>query len=485
MPLELRDLSLLKTHAFFCGEWRSAASGKTFAVTNPADGSLIANVPSLEALEVRSAIEAAKAAMSSWAALPAVERSRILHEWYRLLVANTEDLARILTAEQGKPLPEARAEIAYGASYIQWYAEEAKRIYGETIPAPSADRRIVVIRQPVGVCAAITPWNFPNAMIARKVAPALAAGCAILVKPASQTPLSALALAELALRAGLPPALLSILTGSAKEVGGELVANPSVRKLTFTGSTEVGIQLMRGCAETVKKVTMELGGNAPFLVFEDADLDAAVEGVMVSKFRNSGQTCVCTNRILVQESVAATFVQKLNLAMQSLRVGPGDEPGVNQGPLIDTAAVQKVRDLIADAVRHGARVVCGGKTHALGGTYFEPTLLDHCTPAMRIAREEIFGPVAPVFTFRDEAEAISLANETEYGLAAYFYSRDIGRVWRVAEALETGMVGINTGLISNAAAPFGGVKYSGLGREGSSHGIEDYLSIKYLCMAGI
>jgi len=485
MPLELRDLSLLKTHAFFCGEWRSAASGKTFAVTNPADGSLIASVPSLEALEVRSAIEAAKAAMSSWAALPAVERSRILHEWYRLLVANTEDLARILTAEQGKPLPEARAEIAYGASYIQWYAEEAKRIYGETIPAPSADRRIVVIRQPVGVCAAITPWNFPNAMIARKVAPALAAGCAILVKPASQTPLSALALAELALRAGLPPALLSILTGSAKEVGGELVANPSVRKLTFTGSTEVGIQLMRGCAETVKKVTMELGGNAPFLVFEDADLDAAVEGVMVSKFRNSGQTCVCTNRILVQESVAATFVQKLNLAMQSLRVGPGDEPGVNQGPLIDTAAVQKVRDLIADAVQHGARVVCGGKPHALGGTYFEPTLLDHCTPAMRIAREEIFGPVAPVFTFRDEAEAISLANETEYGLAAYFYSRDIGRVWRVAEALETGMVGINTGLISNAAAPFGGVKYSGLGREGSSHGIEDYLSIKYLCMAGI
>lgn len=485
MKLSLADPELLKTKALCAGRWADAPTGEAFPVLNPADGSEIARVPSLGAEETRAAIEAARAAMPEWAARTAAERAAVLKEWFRLLIAHKEDLARILTAEQGKPLAEARGEIAYGASYVEWFAEEARRIYGETIPAATGNSRIVVIRQPVGVCAAITPWNFPNAMITRKVAPALAAGCAILVKPASQTPLSALALAELALRAGLPPALLSVLTGKASEIGGALVASPDVRKLTFTGSTATGIHLMRGCADTVKKVTMELGGNAPFIVFEDADLDAAVTGLMASKFRNSGQTCVCANRVIVQESVAGLFVEKLKTAVASLRVGPGDGEGIDQGPLIDRPALEKVIELIADATQLGARVACGGNPHSLGGTFFEPTILEGSTASMRVAREEIFGPVAPVFTFRDEAEAIRLANATEFGLAAYFYSRDLGRVWRVAEAIEAGMVGINTGMISNATAPFGGVKFSGSGREGSRHGIEDYLNWKYLCMAGI
>jgi succinate-semialdehyde dehydrogenase/glutarate-semialdehyde dehydrogenase len=408
-----------------------------------------------------------------------------LHRWYELTLSHLEDLALILTTEQGKPLAEARAEIRYGASYLEWFAEEAKRINGDLIPAPSSDRRILVLKQPVGVCAAITPWNFPNAMLARKVAPALAAGCSMLVKPASQTPFSALALAELALRAGLPPALFSVLTGAARVVGSALVESPVVRKLTFTGSTEVGKILLRESAATVKKVTMELGGNAPFLVFADADLDAAVEGILASKFRNSGQTCVCANRILVEESVRPALLDKLLPAVRSLRLGPGTQEGVNQGPLIDESARTKVGEYVADALAQGATLCCGGEVPEGPGYFYQPTILDGCHPGMALAREEIFGPVAPIFSFSSEQEAIELANATEVGLAAYFYSRDIGRIWRVAEALEVGMVGINTGLISNAMAPFGGIKESGLGREGSKYGIGEFLDIKYLCLAGL
>jgi succinate-semialdehyde dehydrogenase/glutarate-semialdehyde dehydrogenase len=423
--------------------------------------------------------------MSLWKSEPATKRASILRAWHELVVANTHDLAAILTAEQGKPLTEARAEIAYAAAYIEWFAAEAVRMEGEILPAPSGDKRILVLKEPVGVCAAITPWNFPAAMVTRKVAPALAAGCAILVKPASQTPLSSLALATLALRAGLPRGLFSVLTGSAATIGAALTSSPIVRKLSFTGSTEIGKTLIRDCAATVKRVTMELGGNAPFIVFEDADLEAAVEGLMVSKFRASGQTCVCANRILVHSSVVLRFTELLVGVVSKLVVGPGTKDGVTQGPLIDEAAVVKVESLIGDAISLGANVIAGGKRHSLGGFYFEPTILSGCTPAMALAQEEIFGPVAPIFTFTSEEEAVALANASAVGLAAYFYSRDLARVWRVAEALECGMVGVNTGMISNAAAPFGGIKESGYGREGSRHGINDYLSLKYVCVAGL
>lgn len=483
--LSLSESRLLRSQAYFGGEWKNAASGKTVVVRNPSTGETLAEVPSLDAVEVGEAIAFAQTAMKEWQARTALERSKILRRWFDLMIAHTDDLAKILTAEQGKPLTEAKGEIAYGAAYLEWFAEEAKRIYGDTIPEPSGDRRIVVIKQPVGVCAAITPWNFPNAMIARKIAPALAAGCAMVVKPAMQTPLSALALAVLAEEAGLPPGLFSVVTGDARIVGGELTANPLVRKLTFTGSTAIGKVLIKQCADTVKKVTMELGGNAPFIVFADADLDAAVAGVMASKFRNTGQTCVCVNRLFIHAAVAAEFSAKLTQAVQKLKVGDGFEGGVEQGPLIDEKALMKVEELVADATSKGAKVLTGGSRHLRGGTFYEPTILDGCTTNMELAQEEIFGPVAPIFTFETEAEVIQLANDTSVGLASYFYSRDIGRIWRVAEALEYGMVGINTGLISNAMAPFGGVKESGMGREGSKYGIEDYLTIKYLCLAGL
>lgn len=485
MSLNLRNPELLCEGAYFAGGWRESRGGKKFAVRNPATGEVLAEVPSLSAEEVEEAIDFAVQAMVAWQRTTCLERAAILRRWYELLLANQEDLALLLTLEQGKPLSESRAEILYGASYLEWFAEEAKRIYGETIPAPAGDRRILVLRQPVGLCAAITPWNFPNAMITRKVGPALAAGCAMLLKPASATPLSALALAKLAEEAGLPAGLYSVLTGSAGVIGPVLTRSGKVRKLSFTGSTEVGKVLLRECADTVKKVTMELGGNAPFLVFPDADLPAAVEGLLASKFRNSGQTCVCVNRILVAEEVQEEFLRLLVPAVEALRVGPGTEPGVQQGPLIDEAAVTKVEELLGDALRQGAALCCGGGRHALGGTFFQPTVLTNCTPAMQLAREEIFGPVAAVFSFRSEAEAIALANATEVGLASYFYGRDVGRIWRVAEALEYGMVGVNTGLISNAMAPFGGIKESGMGREGSRHGIADYLHLKYICLAGL
>jgi len=423
--------------------------------------------------------------MKAWQARTVLERSRILRRWFDLLVENTEDLALILTSEQGKPLAEAKGEIAYGASYLEWFAEEAKRIDGDLIAPPSNDRRILVLRQPVGVCAAITPWNFPNAMLARKVAPALAAGCAMVCKPASQTPLSALALAELGERAGLPPGLFSVLTGPSAEIGEAFTSSPIVRKLTFTGSTAVGKKLMAACAGTVKKVTMELGGNAPFIVFDDADLDAAVEGAMASKYRNTGQTCVCANRLLVQSGVYEAFAEKLVAAVRKLRVGNGLDSGVTQGPLIEGKAVEKVELLVGEAVGKGARILLGGRKHALGGTFYEPTVLADATPAMALAQEEIFGPVAPLFRFETEEEAVALANDTSVGLASYFYTRDLSRIWRVAEALEYGMAGVNTGAISNAMAPFGGVKESGLGREGSKYGIEDYLVLKYVCLAGL
>ena len=454
-------------------------------VHDPADGAALGSVPSLSAEEVARGITTAEQAMARWKKESALGRSRILNRWFDLIVEHTDDLVAILTAEQGKPLAEARGEIAYAASFIEWFVSEVTRIEGEIIPSPSTDRRIMVLKEPVGVCAAITPWNFPSAMVTRKVAPALAAGCAILVKPASQTPLSALALAELALRAGLPPGLFSVVTGKASIVGSALTASPVIRKLSFTGSTEVGKSLIRDCAGTVKRVTMELGGNAPFIVFEDADLEAAVEGLMISKFRGSGQTCVCANRLLIHEKIVAPFTELLVAAVGKLRVGPGTESGVSQGPLIDTAAVQNLERLIGNAVAMGAAVLSGGKRHELGGNFFQPTVLSGCTSTMALSSEEIFGPIAPIFTFASESEAIALANATEFGLAGYFYSRDLARVWRVAEALECGMVGVNTGVISNAAAPFGGIKESGYGREGSRHGINDYLSLKYICLAGL
>jgi len=483
MP-DMKNPELLRNACLIGAEWRTS-SASSIKVHNPASGVLVGSVPDFGAAETRAAIDAAQAAFGPWKARTAAERARILKRWFELMMENQEDLARLMTAEQGKPLAEARGEIAYAASFIEWFAEEARRVYGEVIPSPLPDRRLIVIRQPVGVCAAITPWNFPSAMITRKAAPALAAGCTMVVKPAEQTPLSALALAWLGQQAGIPPGVLNIVTGDPVAIGGELTANPKVLKLSFTGSTEVGRLLMAQCAPTIKKMSLELGGNAPFIVFDDADLDAAVAGAMVSKYRNAGQTCVCANRFLVQESVQEAFAEKLAAAVTALKVGDGSEDGVTQGPLIDAPALAKVEELLADAVAGGARVVCGGNRHARGGTFFEPTVVSGARPSMRIAREEIFGPVAPIYAFKDEADAIRMANDTEYGLAAYFFSRDIARAWRVAEALDYGMVGINSGLISNEVAPFGGVKQSGLGREGSHHGIDEYLEIKYLAMAGL
>ncbi len=481
--MKLDDKSLLKEQCYINGEWVGAS--ETIDVTNPATGEVIATVPKMGAAETRKAIEGAYAAKKEWAARTAKERSGILRRWFDLQMENQEDLAQILTAEQGKPLAESRGEIAYGASFTEYYAEEAKRVYGETIPTHKADARIIVTREPIGVTAAITPWNFPNAMIARKVAPALAAGCSMVCKPATETPLSALALAALGERAGIPAGIFSVVVGKSSEIGGEMTSNPMVRLLTFTGSTEVGKLLMEQCASTIKKVDLELGGNAPFIVFDDADLDAAVAGAMISKYRNSGQTCVCANRILVQDGVYDAFAEKLAGAVMNLKVGAGVEVGVTQGPLINDAAIEKIEEHIVDAVNQGAEVAVGGKRHDLGGTFYQPTVLTNVTTKMLVTREETFGPVAPLFRFKTEEEAIEMANDTPYGLAAYFYSRDIGRCWRVAEALESGMVGINEGLISTEVAPFGGVKESGLGREGSPHGIEEYTEIKYMLMGGL
>ncbi len=481
----LKDSSLLRQQAYVNGQWCAADSGATVDIKNPANSALLGSVPVMGQAETRRAIVAAEEAGKAWAARTAGERSRILRAWYDLLLANQEDLALILTSEQGKPLAEARGEIAYAASYIEWFAEEGKRAYGDIIPPNLADRRIVALKQPVGVCAAITPWNFPTAMIARKAAAALAAGCTMLVKPAPQTPFSALALALLGERAGIPAGVFSIITGDAQAIGGEICSNPVVRKLSFTGSTATGIKLMQQCAPTLKKLSLELGGNAPFIVFDDADVDAAVAGAMASKYRNSGQTCVCANRFLIQDGIYERFASKLAEAVGKLVLGSGMDAGVTQGPLIDNNAVCKVETLLADATGKGARVLCGGQRSALGGTFFEPTIVADLTPEMRMAREEIFGPVAPLFRFKTEEEAIRMANDTEFGLAAYFYSADLGRVWRVSEALEYGMVGVNTGAISTEVAPFGGIKSSGFGREGSKYGLEDYLEIKYVCMAGI
>lgn len=483
--LKLNDPTLLKEQCYINGEWTDAIGGDRIPVTNPATGETLARVPAMGRAEAERAVAAAAVAFKSWKKKTAKERAALLRRWFDLIQANQEDLAVLLTAEQGKPLAEARGEIAYGASYIEWYAEEAKRIYGDTIPQPAADKRILVSKEPIGVTAAITPWNFPNAMITRKVAPALAAGCPMVVRPASQTPLSALALAELAHRAGIPAGVFSVLTGSATEIGAVLTGSDTVKKFSFTGSTEVGRKLIAQCAPTVKKVSMELGGNAPFIVFDDADLDAAVEGAMICKYRNAGQTCVCANRILVQDGVYDAFVEKFSAAVAKLQVGNGLEAGVNQGPLIDENAVNKVEEHIADALAHGGRLVAGGKRHPLGATFFEPTIVVDVTGQMKVAREETFGPLAPVFRFKTEEEALAMANDTEFGLASYFYARDVGRIFRVAEGLEYGMVAVNTGILSNEAAPFGGVKQSGLGREGSKYGIDDYLEIKYLCLGGI
>ena len=481
----LKDTALFRQRCYIDGAWQDADQAGTIAIHNPATGQALGSIPNMGAAETRRAIAAADAALPAWCAKTAAERAKILRRWHELMLANQDDLALIMTSEQGKPLAEAKGEIAYAAAYLEWFAEEGKRAYGEIIPANGSDRRILATRGPVGVCAAITPWNFPAAMITRKAGAALAAGCTMVVKPASQTPFSALALAELAERAGVPKGVFSVVTGSAKEIGGEICASPIVRKLSFTGSTEVGSQLIAQCAPTVKKLSMELGGNAPFIVFDDADLDAAVVGAMASKYRNAGQTCVCANRLLVQDSVYDAFAEKLAVAVAALSVGNGVDAGVTQGPLIDDAALTKVSDMLADATAKGARVILGGKPHALGRTFFEPTIVADVTADMRMAREEIFGPVAPLFRFKDEADAIRMANDTEFGLASYFYARDVGRIFRVAEALEYGMVGVNTGIISTEVAPFGGVKSSGLGREGSRHGLDDYLEIKYICLAGI
>ncbi len=483
--LPLKDPSLFRQQCYINGKWVDADSGKTVNVVNPATDEVLGTVPNLGAAETRRAIEAADAAWPAWRKKTAKERANILRKWFNLMIENQDDLAMLMTAEQGKPMAEAKGEIVYGASFVEWFAEEAKRVYGDTIPQHQPDKRIVVVKQPIGVVAAITPWNFPNAMITRKCAPALAAGCPVVIKPATATPFSATALAELAHRAGIPAGVLNVVTGSASAIGGEMSSNPIVRKLSFTGSTEIGKLLMQQCASTVKKVSMELGGNAPFIVFEDADLDAAVEGAIASKYRNTGQTCVCANRLLVQDGVYDKFADKLKIAVGKLKVGDGLKGETQQGPLIDMKAVEKVEEHIADAVKNGATVIMGGKRHALGHSFFEPTILANVTPQMAVAREETFGPVAPLFRFKTEEDAVRLANDTEFGLASYFYSRDIGRVWRVAEQLESGIVGINTGIISTEVAPFGGVKESGVGREGSKYGIEDFLEIKYLCMGGI
>jgi succinate-semialdehyde dehydrogenase/glutarate-semialdehyde dehydrogenase len=483
--MQLKDASLFRQQAYIDGAWLDADDKATVPVTDPATGKEIGTVPKLGAKETRRAIDAAEAAWPAWRAKTGKERAAILRRWQDLMLANQDDLALLMTTEQGKPLSEAKGEIVYAASFIEWFAEEAKRIYGDTIPGHQADKRIVVVKEPIGICAAITPWNFPSAMITRKAGPALAAGCVMVVKPASMTPYSALALAELAARAGIPKGVFSVVTGSATAIGGEMTSNPKVRKVTFTGSTEIGKVLMGQCAGTVKRTSMELGGNAPFIVFDDADLDAAVEGAIASKYRNTGQTCVCANRLLVHEPVYEAFTKKLAEAVAKLKVGNGVEAGVQQGPLIDMTAVLKVEEHIADAVGKGARIVIGGKRHTLGGQFFQPTVLSNVTADMKVAKEETFGPVAPLFKFRTEKEAIQMANDTEFGLASYFFARDMARVWRVSEGLEYGIVGINTGLISTEVAPFGGMKESGQGREGSKYGIEDYLEVKYLCMGGI
>ena len=484
--LTLKDASLLKQKAFIDGAWCDADDGATIDVFNPATGALIGTVPKMGAAEAKRAIDAGNLAWKAWRQLLAKDRANILRRWHGLMLENTNDLAIIMTAEQGKSLTESRGEIAYGASYIEWFAEEGKRIYGDTIPASSPGRRIMVTKEPIGVCASITPWNFPSAMITRKAGPALAAGCTMIVKPAELTPFSALALAELGMRAGIPAGVFNVITGNAAAIGGEFTSNPLVRKLSFTGSTNVGKLLMQQSAGSIKKLSLELGGNAPFIVFNDADLDAAVEGALASKYRNSGQTCVCVNRIYVQDEVYEAFSEKLVAAVQTgFKVGNGFDEGVNQGPLINESAVRKVETQIADAVSKGARILAGGKRHILGGSFFEPTILADVNQGMLIAREETFGPVAPLFRFKTDDEVIAMANDTEFGLASYFFSRDIGRIFRVAEQLEYGMVGINTGILSSEVAPFGGVKQSGLGREGSKYGIEDYLVIKYWCIAGM
>jgi succinate-semialdehyde dehydrogenase/glutarate-semialdehyde dehydrogenase len=481
----LKDASLLKEQCYIDGEWVDADSGKTIDVTDPSNGDLIGTIPNLGAAETKRAIEAAHTAFQSWKRTTAKERAAIMKRWFDLMMENQEDLAVLMTREQGKPLAESRGEIAYGASFIEWFAEEAKRIYGDTIPSPAADRRILVLKQPTGVCGAITPWNFPNAMITRKCGPGLAAGCTMVVKPATFTPYSALALAELGERAGLPKGVFNVLTGSAREIGGELTSNDLVRKITFTGSTEIGRTLLKQSADTVKKVSMELGGHAPMIVFDDADLDVAVKGAIASKFRNSGQTCVCTNRIYVQEKVYDAFAQKFAEAVKALKVGNGLDDGVVQGPLIEPAAVDKAEAHVEDAKAKGAKVLAGGNRHALGGQYFEPTVLGDCTRDMVITSEETFGPVAPLYKFRDDEDVVAMANDTEYGLASYFFARDIGRVFRVAEDLEAGIVSVNEGIFSTEVAPFGGYKHSGIGREGSKYGIDDYLEIKYVNLGSI
>ena len=483
--LNLKDPSLLRQQSFINGQWCDADDASTIDVVNPATGERLGTVPHMGQAETKRAIDAANAAWPAWRKKTAKERSAILRAWNDLMLANADDLALIMTAEQGKPLAEAKGEITYAASFIEWFAEEGKRVAGDTLQSPWPDRRIVVTKEPIGVCAAITPWNFPAAMITRKVGPALAAGCPIVVKPAELTPFSALALAVLGERAGLPNGVFSVLTGDSKAIGLEMTSNPIVRKLSFTGSTQVGRILMQQCAPTIKKLSLELGGNAPFIVFDDADVDAAVEGAIASKYRNAGQTCVCANRLYVQDGIYEKFAEKLVAAVSKLKVGNGAEAGVTQGPLIEEKAVAKVEQHIADALSKGARLMTGGKRHELGHSFFQPTVLADVTPSMQVAGEETFGPLAPLFRFKTEDEVIAMANDTEFGLAAYFYSRDIGRVWRVAEALESGMVGVNTGLISNEVAPFGGVKQSGLGREGSVYGMDDYLVIKYICMGGV
>lgn len=481
----LNDPSLLRQQAYLGGGWADAIDASTITVTNPATGETLGTVPHMGALETRRAIEAANKAWPEWRRKTAKERAAVLRRWYELMMEHADDLALLMTLEQGKPLAESKGEVGYAASFFEWFAEQAKRIEGDILEPPSPGLRILVTKEPIGVCAAITPWNFPAAMITRKVAPALAAGCPIVLKPAELTPFSALAMAELGERAGVPKGVFSVVTGDSKAIGGELCANPIVRKLSFTGSTQVGRLLMEQCAPTLKKLSLELGGNAPFIVFDDADIDAAVEGAIASKYRNMGQTCVCANRIYVQDGVYDAFAEKLAAAVGKLKVGNGVEPGVNQGPLIEEEAVEKVEQHIEDAVSKGARVLVGGKRHALGHTFFEPTILLDVTPAMRLSNEETFGPVAPLFRFKTEEEVIELANASEYGLASYFYARDIKRVWRVAESIESGIVGVNTGLISNEVAPFGGVKQSGMGREGSKYGMDDYLFLKYICLGGM
>ena len=485
MSINISDQGLLKTQAYINGQWIDADNGETVPVTNPANGEVIAAVAKCGTAETRRAIEAAAEAFIEWRKRTAKERSVCLRKWFNLMMEAQEDLAMILTLEQGKPLAEARGEVAYGANYIEWFAEEGKRMYGDTIPQPSNDKRIVCIKQPVGVVACITPWNFPNAMLTRKIAPALASGCTVVCKPANATPLSAYAFVELAERAGIPPGVINMVTGETAAIGKELTSNPLVRKLTFTGSTPVGKQLMAECSQTVKRTSMELGGNAPFIVFDDADLDAAVAGAMISKYRNAGQTCVCANRILVQESCYEAFAEKLASAVGDLKLGDGTEDGVTVGPLITEQAANDMEAFVEDALSKGAKAVVGGNRSAIGAQFFEPTILTNVSGEMRVFREEIFGPIAPLFKFSTEDEAIQMANDTEFGLACYFYSRDIGRIWRVAEGLEYGIVGINEGIISNEMAPFGGVKESGQGREGSKYGLDDYTEIKYMCIGGI